>query len=255
MIRSRISLAAALTAGGLALILVAGPALAQREPPALEPTEEAEPQAEPAPRPPATRPAAPATRPAPRPANATPPARPAAPPARPATAQAPAANPASAVTQPTAATARLPNGAAAINEVYGDWTVDCRITDGQKTCVLTQSQGDSRTNQRVFAIELRAPKDGRAEGTILMPFGLKLENGAVLKLDDRDLGQGLRFSTCVPAGCLLPISFPTIATEAMKGGKTLTSAALNLSSNEVVTFNIVLNGFGQALDRLIQLAN
>lgn len=48
MIRSRLFLAAALTAGGFALL--ADPALAQREPPAPEPTEEAEPQAEPAPR-------------------------------------------------------------------------------------------------------------------------------------------------------------------------------------------------------------
>ncbi|RXT56267.1 hypothetical protein B6S44_08660 [Bosea sp. Tri-44] len=254
MTQSSTSLSAALLAGGLALALLATPALAQREPPATEQAEEAEPQAEPAPRAPAARPA-PATRPAPaaRPATANPPARPASPPTRPATAQAPAAAPT--VSQPTAQAARLPNGATAVNEVYGDWTVDCRINDGQKLCVLTQSQGDSRTNQRVFAVELRAPKDGRAEGTILMPFWLKLENGAVLKLDDRDLGQGLRFSTCSPAGCLLPVSFPTVATDAMKGGKTLTAAALNLSNNDVVSFNIALNGFGPALDRLVQLAN
>ncbi|CAD5271972.1 Invasion protein IalB, involved in pathogenesis [Bosea sp. 21B] len=186
------------------------------------------------------------------PRQAAPAARPTNPPARPATAQAPATP---SVSQSATATARLPNGASAVNEVYGDWTVDCRINDGQKLCLLTQSQGDSRTNQRVFAIELRAPKDGRAEGTILMPFGVKLENGAVLKLDEKDLGQGLRFSTCVPAGCLLPISFPTVATDAIKGGKTLTAAALNLSSNDVVSFNIALNGFGPALDRLVQLAN
>lgn len=173
-----------------------------------------------------------------------------APAARPATAQA-----APAVSQPKPAAAALPNGASAINEVYGDWTVDCRITDGQKLCLLTQTQGDSRTNQRVFAIELRAPKDGKAEGTILMPFGVKLENGAVLKLDDKDLGQGLRFSTCVPSGCLLPISFPTAATDAMKAGKTLTAAALNLSSGEIISFNIVLNGFGPALERISQLGN
>lgn len=173
-----------------------------------------------------------------------------APATRPATAQA-----APAVSQPKSAATTLPNGASAINEVYGDWTVDCRITDGQKLCLLTQTQGDSRTNQRVFAIELRAPKDGKAEGTILMPFGVKLENGAVLKLDDKDLGQGLRFSTCVPSGCLLPISFPTVATDAMKAGKTLTAAALNLSSGEIVSFNIVLNGFGPALKRISQLGN
>ncbi|SFB87565.1 Invasion protein IalB, involved in pathogenesis [Bosea sp. CRIB-10] len=225
-------------------ILPTDSAFAQAEPSATEQAEDAVP----APRAPTARPAP--SRPAPRPA--APAARQANPPARPATAQVPAAAPS--VSQP-AATAQLPNGASAVNEVYGDWTVDCRINDGQKLCLLSQSQGDSRTNQRVFAIELRAPKDGRAEGTILMPFWLKLENGAVLKLDDRDLGQGLRFSTCTPSGCLLPVSFPTVATDAMKNGKTLTAAALNLSNNDVVSFNIALNGFGPALDRLVQLAN
>jgi invasion protein IalB len=32
------------------------------------------------------------------------------------------------------------------------------------------------------------PKDGKTTGNILMPFGLKLEAGAVLKLDDKDFG-------------------------------------------------------------------
>jgi invasion protein IalB len=179
------------------------------------------------------------------------PAAPARPPARPAPTAAQAQSAPASVSQP--ATATLPNGASAINEIFGDWTVDCRLSDGQKACVLSQAQGNSQNNQRVFAIELRTPRDGKTEGAILMPFGLRLENGAVLRLDDKDLGQGLRFSTCVPAGCLLPVSFPTVATDAMKAGKTLTAAALNLSSGEPVAFNISLNGFSAALARITQL--
>ena len=170
----------------------------------------------------------------------------------------PAAKPAATTTtapvvgQP-AVTATLPNGASAINETYGDWTVDCRILNSQRLCLLVQSQGNNQTGQRVFAIELRTPKEGRVEGTILMPFGMKLENGAVLRLDDKDLGQGLRFSTCLAQGCLLPISFPTVATDAMKKGKTLTVAALNLSNGEPVSFNVLLNGFAAAFDRVAQI--
>lgn len=219
-----------------ALALIVGtPALAQEEAPAEE--------SQPAPAQRAA-PTRPATRPTPKPS------------ARPAQPVAQAPSPATAgVSQPVAPASGLPNGASAVNEIYGDWTVDCRMADGQKLCVLTQSQGNSQTNQRVFAIELRIPKDGKTEGTILMPFGLRLENGAILKLDDKDLGKGLRFSTCVPAGCLLPVSFPAIATDAMQKGKTLTAAALNLSSGAPVTFNISLNGFSTALNRIGQLGN
>lgn len=159
-----------------------------------------------------------------------------------------------AVHQSPAHIATLPNGASSINESYGDWTVNCRIVDRQKQCALSQAQGNKETGQRVYAIELQPPADGKTDGTILMPFGLNLDAGAILKLDDKDLGKGLRFSTCVPQGCLLPVSFPMVATDAMREGTRLTVASLNLSSKEAVTFNVSLNGFGAALDRLVQLA-
>ena len=95
---------------------------------------------------------------------------------------------------------------------------------------------------------------GKIDGTILMPFGLNLDAGAVLKLDDKDLGKGLRFSTCVPQGCLLPVNFPAAATDAMRKGTKLVIASLNLSSNEAVTFNVSLNGFGPAMARATELA-
>jgi invasion protein IalB len=148
----------------------------------------------------------------------------------------------------------LPNGASSINESYGDWTVDCRIVERQKRCVLSQAQGNKETGQRVFAIELRSPAGGKTEGTVLMPFGLNLDAGALLKLDDKDLGKGLRFSTCGPQGCLLPVSFPTAATDAMRKGTKLVIASLNLSTNEPVTFNVSLDGFGAALARAADLA-
>jgi invasion protein IalB len=159
------------------------------------------------------------------------------------------------VQQPAAPAETLPNGASSVNETYGDWTVDCRIADGQKQCLLSQAQGNNQSGQRIFAIELRPPADGKTEGTILMPFGLNLDSGAILKLDDRDLGKGLRFSTCVPQGCLLPVSFPTVATDAMRKAGKLVVASLNLSSGDAITFNVSLNGFGTALDRMTQLAS
>jgi invasion protein IalB len=64
----------------------------------------------------------------------------------------------------------------------------------------------------------------------------------------------LHFSTCVPAGCLLRISFPTTAVDAMKRGKMLTFASLNLSG-EVVTFNVSLDGFAAATSRVVELGS
>ena len=159
-----------------------------------------------------------------------------------------------AVQQPATSAATLPNGASSVNETFGDWTVDCRIIERRKQCLLSQAQGNKETGRRVYAIELNPAVGGKVDGTILMPFGLNLDAGAVLKLDDKDLGKGLRFSTCVPQGCLLPVNFPAAATDAMRKGTKLVVASLNLSSNEAVTFNVSLNGFGPALARATELA-
>jgi invasion protein IalB len=154
---------------------------------------------------------------------------------------------------PTAPAPLLPNGATSINETYGDWIVDCRVVDGRRACLMSQAQGNNQTGQRMFAIELYTPKSGKTDGAVLMPFGLKLDSGAILKLDDKDFGQGIRYSTCLPQGCLMPVSFPSAATDAMKKATVLAVAALNLSTGEPVTFKISLNGFGAAFARIVAL--
>jgi invasion protein IalB len=156
--------------------------------------------------------------------------------------------------KPAAPAQQLPNGASSINETYGEWTVSCRLADGQKQCALGHAQGNNQTGQRTLLIELRTPKDGKTEGTILMPFGLKLDSGVVLKVDDKDLGQGLHFSTCVPQGCLVPVSLPTAATDTMKKAKMLTVASLNSNSGEVVAFNVPLEGFAGGTARIVELS-
>ncbi|MCW8057255.1 invasion associated locus B family protein [Agrobacterium tumefaciens] len=149
----------------------------------------------------------------------------------------------------------LPNGASAINETYGDWSVSCSIADVRKICVMSQAQGDKQTGQRLFAIELQSSKDGKTDGILLMPFGLKLDDGVKLKLDDQNLGQGARFSTCYPQGCVVPVSFPIVATDAMKKGTSLIVTATNVAGGaEIPTFKISLSGFTAAMNRSAELA-
>jgi invasion protein IalB len=149
--------------------------------------------------------------------------------------------------------ATLPNGASSINETFGNWTVECRIIDRQKQCLLSQNQRDSQTGKLLFAIALRVPRNGKTEGTILMPFGLRLAAGAVMTLDDTAFGEGLAFSTCVPEGCLLPVSFPANALDSMKEAKMLAISSLTLGNGDVVAFKISLDGFAAAIARIDDL--
>jgi invasion protein IalB len=153
---------------------------------------------------------------------------------------------------PIASAAQLPNGASSVSELYGSWTVDCRMADGQKQCRLLQIQTSNQTNQKLV-VEFRVPQNGKLEGTIILPFGLKLDSGGRLKLDDKDLDIGLRFLTCVPAGCVLPVSFSMTGVDAMKNSKILTVASLTLS-NEIAAFNVPLDGFASAISRVVELS-
>jgi invasion protein IalB len=149
--------------------------------------------------------------------------------------------------------AQFPNGASSLSETYGGWIISCRLVDGQKRCLLIYAQGNSQTRQRIFEIDLQPPRDGKFEGTILMPFGLKLDTGALLTLDEKDFGPRLRFSTCVPQGCMLPVSWQRAAIDAMKKAKALTVASLNVDNGEVVTFKVSLDGFAPAIARVEEL--
>lgn len=148
----------------------------------------------------------------------------------------------------------LQNGASSISETYGDWTVNCAIADNQKRSGFSQEQGNSQNSQRVFAIDLQPPANGQTNGVLLLMFGLKLDDGLKLKLDEQNFGHGARFSTCIPAGCLVPLSFPTVATNAMKKGEKLVITATRDGGGEPSMFTVSLAGFTAAMNRVAELA-
>lgn len=157
---------------------------------------------------------------------------------------------------PAPAKAVWPEGASTVSEVYGDWTVNCARPQDPGTgpaviCSLMQSQGDAKTGRRTFAFELRSPKDGRAEGIILMPFGLSIEDGVSFKLDDTVLGKGAVYSTCGGDGCFVPISLPTLATDTMRNATTLSVTAQKPDAKEPLVVKVPLAGFAAAFDRMV----
>lgn len=141
-----------------------------------------------------------------------------------------------------------------MSEVYGDWTVVCaREGTGPVTCTLMQAQGSKTDGRRSFAIELRAPAEGRAAGLILMPLGVNIEGGVQFKLDEAILGQGAPYLSCSQEGCIVPVSFPTLATDTMKAAKALTVTATRPDAKEPLVITVPLGGFGPALARAAAL--
>ena len=147
----------------------------------------------------------------------------------------------------------LPGGATSLQEMHGDWRVVCAQQNGRKVCALSQQQTDKDTRQLLLAIELKAAATDKAEGTLILPFGLALDRPITLQIDDVAAGPTLRFRTCLPVGCLVGLAFdpPTVAL--LRKGATLTVIA-TADGGRGAAFKVSLNGFSGALDRVAALS-
>lgn len=151
----------------------------------------------------------------------------------------------------------LPGGASSLRENHGDWLVTCRIDTQSgksvKLCALSQEQVDSRTRQRVLALELQ-PSGAGAQGTLVLPFGLALDTGVTLQVDENPPSPAQRFRTCLPAGCIVPVAFDARTVALLRKGTALRVKGAAADGGKEAPFSISLKGFPSAFDRAGALA-
>lgn len=144
--------------------------------------------------------------------------------------------------------AALPGGASSLQETYEDWLVVC-VQTNTKRCALSQQQ-TQKNGQRALAIEVAVSADGKsATGTLVLPFGLALDAGVTLQVDDKPAETPLRFSTCVSGGCLVPLRFDEAFLATLGAGETLKSVTKAADSNQAISLSISLKGFSAAFAR------
>ncbi|MBX3582838.1 MAG: invasion associated locus B family protein [Rhizobiaceae bacterium] len=148
----------------------------------------------------------------------------------------------------------LPGGASSLNETHGDWTVTCAMLQGTVRCAASQTQVNNENRQRVLAIELTAVGGAdTASGTLVLPFGLTLDRGVVLSIDEAEALLPLRVSTCLSTGCLVQLTFDPDVIAAMRIGSALKVKAVADGSGQEVVLSIPLKGFTSALARVAEL--
>ena len=147
----------------------------------------------------------------------------------------------------------LPGDATSLQETHGDWRVACAQQNGRKVCALSQQQTDQNTRQLLLAIELNVPAIDKAEGTLILPFGLALDRPITLQIDGTAAGSMLRFRTCLPVGCLVSLAFDPTTVALLRKGTTL-AVTTTADDGQGAVFKISLKGFSSALDRTAALA-
>ncbi len=155
--------------------------------------------------------------------------------------------------QDASTSAQLPGGASSLQESYGVWSVACRIVEEKRQCAVTQQQVQEN-GQRVLAIEIRQAAGDALEATLVLPFGLMLDAGGTLAVDDAAPGEPLRFRTCIPAGCLVPATLDAAFLERLRSGKALAIGTTSADGQQT-PFSIPLGGFPAAVDRLKALVS
>jgi invasion protein IalB len=142
----------------------------------------------------------------------------------------------------------LPGGASSLQEAYQDWRLSCQSAAPQPVCSISQEQ-TQENGQRVLAIELRKEGNDALSGNLILPFGLQLDAGAILQIDEGQQDKPLRFSTCLPAGCLVPLNFDAKSIAALRVATALRVKVQSMDAKEAA-LSISLKGFAAALDRL-----
>jgi invasion protein IalB len=153
------------------------------------------------------------------------------------------------------AAGQLPGGATALRETHGDWIVACTSGTQTKVCGLSQQQADRRSGQRVLAVEVGPPTTEGTQVTLVLPFGVQLDKGAVVQVDEGPPSGPFAFKTCLPVGCVVEFSLDRQGVETWRKGGALSVKTVVVSNGKEALFTVPLKGFSSALDRVTALAN
>jgi invasion protein IalB len=119
---------------------------------------------------------------------------------------------------------------------------------------MTQQILRKQDGRRIASLEISSAGDGSGTvGTFILPFGLALEDGVSVGIDERTIEDGARFVTCLPVGCVTRLSFAADHLERLGAGNALKVTARTSDTREAVTFTLSLKGFTAAFSRLREL--
>ncbi len=144
----------------------------------------------------------------------------------------------------------LPGGATALSESHGSWIVSCQTVETKANCAITQNQQNQQNGQRILTVELGATAGAETvQGVMILPFGLRLADGITLSIDEETETTALAFSTCLPAGCVVPVTLEPALIAKLQAGKSATLLARANATGQDVVISVPLDGFAAALAR------
>ncbi|MDF1748864.1 MAG: invasion associated locus B family protein [Alphaproteobacteria bacterium] len=136
---------------------------------------------------------------------------------------------------------------------FGDWRVLCDSADNS-ACFMVLNGVDATGKPIVEFSLIRLHVDAKipAGGTVIVPLGTALPEGAALQVDQ---GERLRYvyEFCAPAGCVANMALTVEQVQAMQAGSKATiTIARAANPDKPIVVPISLNGFTAAYKALAQ---
>ncbi|MFT8674960.1 MAG: invasion associated locus B family protein [Acetobacter sp.] len=146
----------------------------------------------------------------------------------------------------------LPNGVSALTETYQAWKVMCGAGTKGETCVVSQQVSDSKSHKNVMTIQFHSMGKTTA-GVVVLPLGVRLADGVIIRVDGKTLGKPFMFETCIPAGCLAPLTLDEAALGALQSSKKA-EFSFSAATGQHVALPITVSGLDQAMARMTTLS-
>ncbi|MCK6189972.1 MULTISPECIES: invasion associated locus B family protein [unclassified Pseudomonas] len=142
---------------------------------------------------------------------------------------------------------------ASSSERFQDWGINCNGESNQRFCTLAYELRRREDNRRIVLLEVKPLDTDQALAGLTLPFGLALEAGVTLQIDESPTVLTKRYHSCMPEGCLVALKLDAGTLDAMKNGQTLKVSAPIVTGGKA-NFILSLKGFTTAYSRMVQIA-
>jgi invasion protein IalB len=132
------------------------------------------------------------------------------------------------------------------------WVTSCRGEASARVCDAVQSLVDTSTQREVVRIAFAKQKaTGRVGILIKTPLGLRLDTGAMLRLNGATAGsiEGLVYSRCLADGCYAEKPLTAAEVVRIKNARSVDVVLLNLQGGPV-SISVTVTGLAAAIDGL-----
>lgn len=136
------------------------------------------------------------------------------------------------------------------SENYGDWTVRCVARTDLPPCDMIQVATTTGTNEQVMRFSIaHAGKEETYGVQILVPLGVLVSGGVLVRIDDKTDVDGLKFTRCEAAGCFIEALMGSDKLAPLRRGEKGVVAVLN-RNGEPLAMPVSLKGFAAAMDAM-----